>query len=168
MDKISSKPFLLQMRNFLNVSDELGNKIVIRCHNQVIKDINEMAMICTEGPEYKSRVQNYIFLIKKTLEHPGHELLDKLKGEDSNKIIKDLLNPNPLPILHLAPSILAKEYNIIELQKNEQIQLKVSYLYSCKKCHKSEIATKEVCMRSADEAPVLVLHCINCGYQWNQ
>lgn len=68
----------------------------------------------------------------------------------------------------LCPSVLQKEREEIELRRKQRVEEKTSKAYKCKKCGKNETTMQEMQTRSSDEAPTLVVQCVNCGYRWSQ
>ena len=56
--------------------------------------------------------------------------------------------------------------SVINERKNQTISSKVSKLYTCSECNRSETFITEVQLRSADEGKTTIITCSYCSHEW--
>lgn len=100
--------------------------------------------------------------------------IDPTSSINSNYALKKILT-NEIPIADVAnmtsKELCPKKYEQIEDRVNKRTNLerniKYSELYRCRKCKTNKTTTERRYARSWDEGTDLTIHCINCGFSWN-
>lgn len=108
----------------------------------------------------------------------AYKVVDLLRGEDARELLLALAESRVdatkvaqmsiAEIAAICPSFLRAEREEVDLRRAQKTEQQTSALYRCKKCGESKTTVTERQLRCADEAPTLMISCVNCGYFWTQ
>lgn len=123
-------------------------------------DICETAEFKATYSPICAEVLSYINVNSLTCQTYGRQILDN--------IISGKLDPKKIAFqtcAQLCPESMRREKERIEIRMNQKIDVKVSKLFKCPYCKKSESSYKEVQKRALDEPASYVCICLNpeCG-----
>ena len=106
-----------------------------------------------------------------------YELADLLRAENCELLraiicgrasARDIASMSVETLRNCCPSILRAEREEIALRMMQKIEQKTSSLYKCKKCNANKTLVRETQTRSSDEAPTLMIQCVECYHCWTQ
>jgi DNA-directed RNA polymerase subunit M/transcription elongation factor TFIIS len=110
----------------------------------------------------KKFVDRYSTICAKLLANLNNEYLIDL-------IISDTMDVNDVASLEskeMCPNASREIRKNIELRQNQQLNIKVSTAYTCRKCQKNQTIYQPFQSKAGDESENISLKCINCQNVW--
>lgn len=178
--KIGAQQYRVEMAHYgMRKTARIAAKFrkVARCDAQRVVDMpDDDSIICyigmqlAYGCEKCSAITHVIsahgYTIADLLRDPQCELISAILREQVHAC--RVAGCTGATMQKICPSVLRAERDMIELRKQQKIDLKTSNIYKCKKCNMSQTLVREMQTRSSDEAPTLAIQCTNCGHCWTQ
>lgn len=151
-----------------NIAFYIALQIESGARSCIIDECNRINVPCLvrDGTHFMSLYSNLTYQIADAFRDRECELIRAILDQ---KIAATLVAAIAFQdITKLCPSILQEEKIDLELRRQQKIEQKTSKAFKCKKCKASETTMQEMQTRSSDEAPTLLLQCVNCGNRWRQ
>lgn len=99
--------------------------------------------------------------------------MDETSEVHDNYLVNGLMNGtiDPTTVSQLENKDLSPRKNLAMLEElntrmNQEITLKTSSIYTCRKCHRNKTTITSQQMRSLDEPSTLVITCVFCHHKW--
>lgn len=138
------------------------------CFNYIVRSCAEDGIdrLFTE-PKFVAR---YSTICSKVLAN-----LDNSGSIGSSYLIKKIINGDidvneiaSMTSENMCPDASKVERKIIELRRNQKVEIKVSRAYTCRKCGKSETIPIEYHHKGSDESSSYSIKCVHCEFVWRK